>query len=148
MNLGTEVLPSLSINTASGLLLKMKWVIYMHTRSSTTNSNPCKDLNLDLLSFFLFSSFRFFSFPLLVIFSLLSEDHYLDFLVDLDFFILCDLSSTLLHLYPLGIAKGSDSCAPEAEHRCCCCLLADADWLLFRLNHIDDDDEEEDGKDV
>lgn len=65
---------------------------------------------------------------------------YLDFLTDLDFFIFCDLSSTLVHEYPTGIAKGSESNA--IEELLCCDLLW---WLLFRLSHADaTEDEEED----
>jgi hypothetical protein len=67
----------------------------------------------------------------------------LDFLTDLDFFILLDLSSTLVHVYPLGIAKGSACCCCRPTEELCrwCCLLAD--WLLFRRNHeVDEDDDE------
>lgn len=81
---------------------------------------------------------------------------YLDFLVDLDFFSLVDFSSTLVHVYPLGMAKGSlcsccCCCCPRTEELCRCCLLAD--WLLFRCNHVvdfdeDDEDDDEDGNDV
>lgn len=75
---------------------------------------------------------------------------YLDFLVDLDFFIFLDFSSTLVHVYPLGMAKGSVVSCATAAAPCCCCLLADPDWLLFRLSHVDvddDDRDEDDGKD-
>lgn len=65
------------------------------------------------------------------------------------------------HVYPVGIAKGSLShCCPTDEDAaaaddddefrcccCCCCLLAD--WLPFRLSHVDpvtdeNDDEADD----
>lgn len=85
----------------------------------------------------------------------LSLSSYLDFLEDLDLFILLDLSSILDHVYPIGIAKGSDHCwcptdddDEDEELRCCCCCCLLADWLLFRLSQVDAiiDDEEEDDR--
>ena len=66
---------------------------------------------------------------------------HLDFLTDLDFFIFRDESFPLLvHVYPTGIAKGSESKAPEEEHRCWCWLLL---LLVLLLSHVDlpEDDE-------
>ena len=65
-----------------------------------------------------------------------------DFLMELDFFIFRDESSPLLvHVYPAGIAKGSESRAPE-EHRCWCLLH---DWLLLvlRLSHVEAPEDDE-----
>lgn len=70
----------------------------------------------------------------------LPQKTHLDLLADLDFFIFRFLLSILSQVYPVGIAKGSDS---NASGHCCCDLLLLDRLLLLLLSHEDDDDHDE-----
>ena len=122
-------------------LIKKNMTMYQHNVRNFKHKNTIIHVSLiEFIQLKMFSHFLPSQIPLAML--PVSYIFHLDFLTGLGFFAFRDLSSTLLvHLYPAGIANGSESNPnpteeEEEEHRCSCLFLTPTD-------DDDDDDKEE-----
>lgn len=107
----------LSITTpnTTGTVLRNQLRYIYACNSKTQTARNCSPTNVVSNNIFEFFPLPF-SFPPRMHHYIMLKVHYtyLHFLIDLDFFILLDFLSTLVHVYPLGIANGSESIAIAA----------------------------------